>query len=122
MTIEDILSKYDEQLATLASTLRVFLLKELKEITEIPDPAANMIAYGYGPGYKDMIGTILLSKKGVKLGFYTGSELPDPAKLLTGSGKVHRYVEIKSAADIKNPGLKKLLAEAVKAYKERVKS
>lgn len=120
MIFENLLSKYNEQTATSARTLREFLLKELHGIIEIPDPAANMIAYGYGPGYEDMIGTILLSKKGVKLGLYKGSELPDPDKLLTGSGKVHRYVEIRSAVDIKNPALKKLLGEALNAYKKRM--
>ncbi len=121
MTAADILAKYDEQVAGLAATVQEFLKKELKGIIEIPDPAANMIAYGYGPGYTDMIGTIILSKKGVKLGFYKGSELPDPSKLLTGTGKVHKYVEIRSAADIKNPALKKLVTAAVEAYKKRKK-
>jgi hypothetical protein len=119
MTIEDILSKFDERTALLATQVRSFLLKELKGITEIPDPAAKMVAYGYGPGYTDMICTILLSKKGIKLGFYKGSELPDPAKLLTGTGKVHRYVEIKNADDLRKPALKKLISEALKAHKMR---
>ena len=119
MKFEDILSNYDVKVALLASQLRGFLIKELKDITEIPDPAAKMIAYGYGPGYSDMISTILLSKKGVKLGFYKGSELPDPAKLLTGTGKVHRFVEIRSQDDIKDPALKKLIGEAKSAYEKR---
>jgi hypothetical protein len=91
MTFEDILSKYDEKVAGLAAALRIFLLKELKDITELPDNSASIIGYGYGAGYKDMICTILLSKKGVKLGFYKDSELPDPNKLLSGTGKVHRF-------------------------------
>ena len=115
-TPDTILSKYTEEVSTLAYELRDFLLSELKGIIEIPDVSANMTAYGYGPGYKDMICTIIPSKKGIKLGFYKGSELPDPEKLLTGSGKVHKYVEIKTAADIKNPALKKLINEALKAY------
>ncbi|HUR66227.1 MAG TPA: DUF1801 domain-containing protein [Chitinophagaceae bacterium] len=119
MKIEEILSNYDEPVASLALQVRNFLLKELKNITEIPDPAAKMIAYGYGPGYTDMICTILLSKREVKLGFYKGSELPDPASLLTGTGKVHRFVEIKTAQDLKNPALEKLIGEARKAYEKR---
>ncbi len=119
MTTADILAKYDEQVTGLAATLQNFLKKELKDIIEIPDPAANMIAYGYGPGYTDMICTIILSKKGVKLGFYKGSELPDPAKLLAGAGKIHRYVEIRSEKDIRSAPLKALLKAALTAYSKR---
>src|SRR5688572_33346143 len=105
-TGEDILSKYDKEVSTLGFQLREFLLKELKQITEYPDGPANIIGYGYAPGYKALVCTIIPSKKGIKLGFYNGSVLPDPKKLLTGSGKVHRYVEIKSEHDIQNPAIK----------------
>ena len=121
MTVEDILSRYDEKVALLASKLRNFLIKELPGIIELPDNSANLIGYGYGTGYKDTICTILLSKKGVKMGFYKGSELPDPKKLLTGTGKVHKYVEIKTEEDILSPALKALLNEALKAYQKREK-
>ena len=121
MTVTDILSRYDEGISTLAAKLREFVLAELKDITELPDNSANIIGYGYGTGYKDMICTILLSKKGVKLGFYKSSELPDPKKLLTGTGKVHRFVEIKTEQDIASPDLKKLICEGLKAYQERKK-
>ena len=119
VTIEDILSKYPENVSTLALKLRQFLLNQLKGITEQPDTSANIIGYSFGTGYKEMICTIILSKKGVKLGFYKGTELPDPGKLLTGSGKVHKYVEIKSTQDI-NTELKNLLEEALKMYKKRI--
>jgi Domain of unknown function (DU1801) len=121
MTVEDILSRFDEKTATLASQLRRFLLKELKDIMEIPDNSVNLVGYGYGTGYKDLICVIMLSKKGVKLGLNRGSELPDPGKLLTGSGKVHRYVEIKDEAIIKSPALKKLLTAALKVYQKSKK-
>ena len=118
-TVESILSKYNEEVSSLGYQVRGFLLKELKEIIEYPDGPANIIGYGYGPGYKALLCTIIPSKKGIKLGFYKGSELPDPKKLLTGSGKVHRYVEIRSEDDIKNTGIKRLVAEALKAYEAR---
>ena len=119
MTVDDIFSRFDEKIVTLAAKLRKFLLEELKNITEIPDNSVNLIGYGYGSGYKELICTLLLSKQGVKLGFNKGSELPDPQKLLTGTGKVHRFVEIKTAENIKDPALKKLLTEALNAYQKR---
>ncbi len=73
------------------------------------------------PDTRQLVCTIIPSKKGIKLGFYKGSELPDPKKLLTGSGKVHRYVEIKSENDMQDPAIKKLVEEGLKAYNKRVK-
>jgi hypothetical protein len=116
MTAEEILSRYEEKITTLGLQLRDFLFSELKGINEEVDATANIISFNYGKGYKNIICVILLSKKGVKLGFYKGSELPDPEKLLTGTGKVHRFVEIKSVQDINNPALKRLLKEAFAAY------
>ena len=116
MTAEEILSRYEEKIATRGLRLRDFLFSELKGINEEVDATANIISFNYGKGYKNIICVILLSKKGIKLGFYKGSELPDPEKLLTGTGKVHRFVEIKSVRDINNPALKHLLKEAVTAY------
>jgi hypothetical protein len=86
---------------------------------EIPDAQAKLIGYGYGTGYKDTICTILLSKKGVKLGLFYGSQLPDPGHLLEGTGKVHRFVPIHSKKDIANPALEKLMQDALNAYKKR---
>jgi hypothetical protein len=120
MTADKILAQFPDSVAATGSSLRQFLLRRLKAITEQPDSKANVIGYSYGAGYKDLICTIILSKKGIKLGFYKGSELPDPKKLLTGSGKVHRYVEIKSEEDIRNPALLELLERAVEAREERL--
>ena len=119
ITVTDIFSRYDEKIATLASTLRKLVLSQIENAMEIPDQSINLVGYGYGTGYKDLICTILLSKKGVKLGFYKGTELPDPSNLLEGSGKVHRYVDIKTEEEIHNPALKKLLTVALAAYRKR---
>jgi hypothetical protein len=116
----EILEKYNPEESGLGMELREYLFASLKDIQETPDVSANIIGYGYGPGYKDMICTIIPSKKGIKLGFNRGSELPDPQKLLTGSGKVHKYVEIKSSADINSEALSQLLEEAMKAFYVRV--
>ena len=116
---ENILSRYDEKISTLGFKLRDFLLKSIDNIIEQPDATANIIGFTYGTGYKDLICTIIPSKKGIKLGFYKGSELSDPAKLLAGSGKVHKFVQIDSEKDISNPALKKLISEAIKAHLNR---
>ena len=117
--IEKFLAQYDEQVFKLAIELRKIVLKNLDGITEQLDIPAKMIAYCYGQKYADLVCVIIPSKKGLKLGFNRGTELPDPDKMLEGKGKVSRYVEIRSADTIKSAALKTLIKEALKAYKLR---
>src|SRR5262249_32979589 len=78
-----------------------------------------LLGYGYGPGYKGLLCTLLLSKNGIKLGISHGSELPDPKQLMQGSGKAHRHVQLRTKNDLKQPGLKLLLKAALAAWKKR---
>ncbi len=118
--VESFLSQYDEQVFSNALQLRKVLLQNLPDIIENVDLPARMVAYSFGPKYAEMICTIIPSKKGLKLGFYEGPELPDPEKLLEGTGKISRYVVINSERRINSPGIKKLLVSALKAYKQRI--
>lgn len=114
-----ILAQFPTPVRELAEHIRVLLHEQLPEILEQPDFPARMIAYGYGSGYKDTICTLILSQKEVKVGFYKGAELPDPKGLLTGTGKVHRYVAIPSRRHL-NADFLKLLHQAFIAYQKRV--
>ena len=118
--INDFLSNYSEGVFTNTLRLREVLLANLPEIIEQLDLPAKMIAYCYGQQYAGLICTIIPSKKGLKLGFNRGPELPDPGKLLEGTGKISRYVEIRTSEQISSPALKKLIESALTAYKKRM--
>lgn len=89
-------SPYDEQVIRNALLRNEALFKNLPDIIEQIDLPAKMVAYCVGQKYSELICTIIPSKKGLKLGFNRGTELPDPDKFLQGNGKISRYVEIKS--------------------------
>ncbi|WP_316810449.1 DUF1801 domain-containing protein [Pedobacter heparinus] len=113
------LQQYPEQVFSHARQLREVLLANLPNITEQVDLPAKMVAYVYAQKYADMVCVIIPSKKGLKLGFYKGAELPDPDQLLQGSGKISRYVVIKDQKDIYSGPLKKLITHALAACKQR---
>ena len=117
---DEFLSGYSEEVVTNALQLREVLFENLPGITEQVDIAAKMIAYCYGQKYVEMICTLIPSKKGLKLGFYKGADLPDPNNLLEGTGKISRYVDIRSKDQIKSVALKKLIESALVAYRERI--
>ena len=78
--IESFFSPYDEQVFRNSLLLRKILFKNLPNIIEQIDLPAKMIAYCFGQKYAELICTIIPSKKGLKLGFNWGPELPDPDK------------------------------------------
>ncbi len=118
--LDALLARYDGPVGLLVATTRTFLLANIPALIEEVDPPANMLAYSFGPGYKGSICSIIPSKKEIKLGFYKGDELPDPEQLLEGTGKVHRYVVIRSAQDLKRPALRSLLNLAADACRARL--
>ena len=118
-TLEQLLAAYSSEVQELASAARKTLCEWLPGAEETADTTAPVIGYGYGPGYKGLVCTLLLSKSGVKIGIARGSELADPHHLLEGSGKVHRYVQLRVASDLRNPALKELVKAAHRAWKAR---
>ena len=118
-SIDNFLSQYDEAVFKNALILREVLLKNLPGIIEQIDLPAKLIAYCYGETYTELICVIIPSKKGLKLGFNRGVEIDDPDNLLEGTGKISRYVQIKSSEQITSLSLKKLLACALTVYKQK---
>lgn len=119
MDIEVLLAPYPPEVKDVALAARDFLAEALPGAAETLDGPAKLLAYGYRPGYKGLVCTLLLSQTGVKLGIARGSELPDPKRLMRGSGKVHRHVQLRTTADLKQPGLKSLLKAALASWKKR---
>lgn len=116
-----LLANYPEAVQQLAEYTRNLIQEQIPGIIEMPDIPAKVIGYGFGSTYAATICTIILSKKELKLGFYKGAELPDPGNLLTGTGKVHKYVPVRKVEDIRNPALAALLQAAYGAWQQRKK-
>ena len=116
---EEILKPYPADVQALTNQARRLLLKLLPGAEESADPSAAVLSYGYGPGYRGMICTLILGKSGVKLGFVRGAELNDPNGLLGGSGKTHKYVQLHAASDLNGPALKQLIKIAHAAWQQR---
>ena len=115
--VESFLAAYPPQVKAIAEAARRFLNEVLPGAEESVDESARLLAYSYGPGYKGLVCTLIMSQKGVKLGINKGAELPDPEGLLEGSGKVHKYVQLRRAADLEQAGLRELLEEAARRRK-----
>jgi len=77
---------------------------------------ANALAIGFCPNERasDAINAIATYTKWINLYFFEGDALPDPERLLQGTGSMVRNIRITSAADLDRPAVKALMAEALK--------
>src|SRR5580700_11144090 len=103
-TPESLLELYPANVRALAQNARIALAKWLPRSQQNADPAAPVIAFSYGPGYKGLVCTLILSKTGVKIGLSHGSELTDPDGLLAGAGKVHKHIQLGAGRSAESGG------------------
>lgn len=87
-------------------------------------PTANELVYDnynfFVIGYcaterpSDCIVSLAANAKGIGLSFYYGSSLPDPHKILLGSGKQNRFVRlVDGASTLARPEIQQLIDAAV---------
>jgi hypothetical protein len=77
----------------------------------------NGLVVGFGPNERpsDAILSILVTIDHVTLCFINDApSLPDPVKLLKGSGNVVRHIRLTSARDLDAPAVKTLIKEAIR--------
>ena len=110
--MDDLLASFAPEVRKLALATRAFVLKLFPDITEQVDAKARIIGYGYGPKYADMVCMIMPTKAEVTLGIAYAMELPDPKKLLEGTGKLHRHVKLRRESNLGRAALKSLLKAA----------
>ena len=101
----------------LIGTMRRRLRKRLPTAHEVVYEYRNLgaVVISYSPnerGYEGVL-AIRASANGVKLYFNQGKELPDPEKMLQGSGKQTRSIDVEGASTLARPEVARLIEEAI---------
>ena len=96
-----------------AKAVRALMKKTVKGVEEYVNPWKLPSFDSNGP-----LCCFLVGKNHVTFAFLRGAKLPDPEKLLEGTGKGVRHVKLRSVADVKRPGVKKLIAGGSEAEQE----
>ena len=113
-TFEELVNSADPELRSICLASREVISKLHQDFFEVVWMRQRIASFGVGPKkMSEHYVYIGLYKKHVNLGFYHGAALADPANLLEGTGKRLRHVKITRAAEVKDPQIKNLIAEAI---------
>jgi len=109
------IAKYTPEIATLAQAALAKMRARLPGVVELVYDNYNALAIGFGPTERtsEAIFSIALFPRWVSLFFLRGADLPDPQKLLKGSGKIARHIVLEDAADLDKPAVKALMKHAL---------
>jgi hypothetical protein len=114
--LDAFLDKYTPAIATLARACLAKMRARLPGAVQLVYDNYNALGIGFGPSERasDAIFSIALYPRWVTLFFLQGAGLPDPRRILKGSGKVVRHIVLASAADLDQPAIQDLMAQALK--------
>jgi hypothetical protein len=120
--LQTMIDKYTPEIATLARACLKKMRSKLPGATQLVYDNFNALAIGFCPSERasEAIFSIALYPRWVTLFFLQGAGLPDPDKLLKGSGKVVRHVVLAAAADLDKPAIQALMTVAMNRAKEPI--
>src|SRR6266567_4058324 len=104
------LTAYDRPIADLALALREIVLEEAPDASEsIYRVYTVAVWFGFSGKMKDMFCYIATSAGHVNLGFPRGASLPDPNRVLEGTGKTMRHIKFASLGELERPFVRRYI-------------
>src|SRR5581483_506003 len=112
--LDAFIRKFDRKNQALIRAVRSALRRRLPAANELVYDNYNFFVIGYSSTERpsDSIVSIAAAANGVGLSFYHGATLPDPHKVLLGSGRQNRFIRLDSAATLRRPEVDALITAA----------
>lgn len=109
------IAKYAPAIGSLAIAIRAEMRRRYPMANELVYDNYNALAIGFGPTEttSDAIFSVALYPRWVSLFFLQARGLPDPHRILKGSGNVARHVVLPSTDALDQPELQALMQDAV---------
>jgi hypothetical protein len=112
-SFEELLSENNTEIKSIAWKLREIIFADYPKAIETVRLGDGAASYGLGPKKNSESHVYIMPKpEYVNLGFFHGTNLKDPAKLLEGTGQKMRHVKVRSPKDVENPVLRTLISKA----------
>jgi len=113
--LRSFIDKFAPEDQKLVRAVRAAVRKRFPTANELVWDNYNFFVIGYSPTERpaDSIVSIVARANGVGLCFIHGARLPDPKKLLLGSGKQTRFIRVESADMLSHQDVEALVAAAI---------
>jgi hypothetical protein len=113
--LRSLIAKFDPSDQKLIRSVRSAVRKRLPGANELLYDYGRFFVIGYSPTDQPMDGIVSIAARpdGVRLYLMPGPRLPDPKKLLMGSGKQARFIPVESARRLAHPDVEALIAAAI---------
>lgn len=113
--LRTLIDKFAPANLRLVGAMRRWLLDRLPTAHEVVYEYRDCFVISYSPNERGYEGVLAIrgSADGVKLYFNSGKGLPDPQKLLQGSGKQTRWIHVEGASTLDRPEVSSLIDEAI---------
>jgi hypothetical protein len=117
--LKSFIQKFEPRHQVLIRAVRKALRNKFPSANEIAYDNYNFFVIGYGPTERpsDCFISMAAAANGVGLCFIRGASLPDPKKVLLGSGKQTRFIRLESARALERAEIDALLTVAAAAAK-----
>ena len=119
------LKPFDADITDRALWLRAFVWDLYPTANELIYDNYNALAFGWSPtdrqGHTFCSVAIGRTSKNIHFGFYWGSELADPKKILLGEGNQYRYILVTDTKSFPKAYIKTLVKEAYANSLKKIK-
>ncbi len=112
--LQGFIAKFTPTMATRIRECRAAMRARFPTGHELVYDNYNFFVIGYCTTERpsDCVVSLAANAKGIGLSFYHGATLPDPNKILQGSGRQNRFVRLEGASTLRRPDVEALLAAA----------
>ena len=113
--VRELIARFAPAHEGLVATTRRALKKRLPTAHELVYEYRDCFVISYSPDDRGYEGVLALraSADGVKLYFNRGKGLPDPGKLLRGSGNQTRWIQLEGPSTLSRPAVAALIDQAI---------
>ena len=113
------IAKFTPEMAKRIRAARAKMRKRIPQSLELVYDNYNFFVIGYGPNEKagDAIFSLAAQARGLSLCFLQGARLPDPNRMLRGSGNLVRNIRLETAETLDRPEVDALIAAALQRAK-----
>ena len=109
------IDKLDPKNQKLFRSVRAAVRKRFPTANELAYDYSHSLVISYSPTDRGIDAVVAISARatGVSLYFNHGPQLPDPKRLLRGSGKQTRFIQVEAASLLAHPDVEELLAATI---------